>query len=148
VPADRIEREIIIDAPQERVWAALTEPRHLCRWFGDSAELDLTPGGKAAFGWSEYEATHHAVIELVEPPGFLSYRWARPAGAAVAPGNSTVVTFTLAEAGPGSTRLTVVETGFASLDGGQDEQDTAVQENIEGWHSELSELKAYAEMLN
>ena len=144
MPTDRIEREIIIGAPQDRVWAALTEPGHLSRWFGDSAELDLTPGGTAAFGWSEYEATHHAVIELVEPPGFLSYRWARPAGAAVSSGNSTVVAFTLTEARPGSTRLTVVETGFASL--GAD-QDTAVRENIEGWRRELSELKAYAEML-
>jgi uncharacterized protein YndB with AHSA1/START domain len=148
VPTDRIEREIIIDAPQDRVWAALTEPGHLSRWFGDSAEVDLTPGGKAAFGWSDYEATHHAVIELVEPPGFLSYRWARPAGAAVTSGNSTVVAFTLTESGPGCTRLTVVEAGFTSLDGGQDEQGTAVQENTEGWHRELSELKAYAEMLN
>jgi uncharacterized protein YndB with AHSA1/START domain len=148
VPTDRIEREIIIDAPQDRVWAALTEPGHLSQWFGDSAEVDLAPGGKAAFGWSDYQATHHAVIELVEPPGFLSYRWARPPGAAVTPGNSTVVAFTLTEAGPGSTRLTVVETGFTSLDGGQDEQGTAVQENTEGWRTELSELKAYAEMLN
>ncbi len=148
MPTDRIEREIIIDAPQDRVWAALTEPGHLSQWFGDSAEVDLAPGGKAAFGWSDYQATHHAVIELVEPPGFLSYRWARPAGAAVTPGNSTVVTFTLTEAGPGSTRLTVVETGFTSLGGGQDEQGTAVQENTEGWRTELRELKAYAEMLN
>jgi len=148
VPTDRIEREIIIDAPRDRVWAALTEPGHLCRWFGDSAEVDLTPGGKAAFGWSEYQATHHAVIELVEPPGFLSYRWARPAGAAVNPGNSTVVAFTLTEAESGGTRLTVAETGFTSLDGGQDERGTAVQENTEGWRKELSELKAYAEMLN
>src|ERR1700749_4547245 len=114
--ADRIEREIIVEAAQDRVWAVLTEAGHLARWFGDSAQVDLTPGGQAAFGWSQYGGTQHAVIERVEPPGFFSYRWARPAGEPVTPGNSTLVEFTLTAAGPGSTRLRVVETGFTGLD--------------------------------
>ena len=75
--ADRIEREIIVEAAQERVWAVLTEAGHVAKWFGDSARVDLTPGGQAAFGWTEYGGTHYAVIERVEPPGFFSYRWAR-----------------------------------------------------------------------
>ena len=31
---DRIEREIVINAPQDRVWAALTEAEHVAGWFG------------------------------------------------------------------------------------------------------------------
>ena len=31
---DRIEREITIAAPIERVWAVITEPEHVGKWFG------------------------------------------------------------------------------------------------------------------
>jgi len=140
---DRIEREIIINAPQDRVWAVLTEADHVAHWFGDSAEVDLRPGGKMVFGWKEY-GNHHARVEGVEAPGFFSYRWARAAGAEPADGNSTLVEFTLIPEGSG-TRLRVVETGFASLDASEEEKGTAVKENSEGWISELGELQEYAE---
>jgi uncharacterized protein YndB with AHSA1/START domain len=140
---DRIEREIIINAPQDRVWAVLTEPDHVAGWFGDSAEVDLRPGGKMIFGWKEH-GNHHARVERVEPPGFFSYRWARPTGIEPAPGNSTLVEFTLIPEGS-ATRLRVVETGFASLDGSEEDRGTAVKQNTEGWISELGELQEYAE---
>lgn len=142
---DRIEREIIINAPQDRVWAVLTEADHVAQWFGDSAEVDLRPGGKMVFGWKEH-GNHHALVERVEPPGFLSYRWARAAGAEPVAGHSTLVEFTLTPDGP-RTRLRVVETGFTSLDASEDEKGTAVKENTEGWIAELGELQEYAERL-
>jgi uncharacterized protein YndB with AHSA1/START domain len=142
---DRIEREIFINAPQNAVWAALTEPEHVARWFGDSAEVDLQPGGKVVFGWTEY-GNHHAVVERVEPPSFFSYRWGHGAEVMPTAGNSTLVEFTLTPAGSGTT-LRVVETGFASLDGSDQERATAVRENTEGWASELAELQQYAERL-
>jgi len=140
---DWIEREILIEASRERVWAVLTDPKHVASWFGDSAEIDLRPGGKAAFGWSEH-GTHHAIVQRVEPPELFSYRWARDTGVEPAEGSSTLVEFTLTEVFAG-TLLRVVETGFASLHGGAEEQDKAVRENTEGWTSELAELKEYAE---
>ena len=140
---DRIEREIVINAPQDRVWAALTEAEHVAGWFGDAAEVDLRPGGKMVFGWKEF-GDHHARIERVEPPGFFSYRWARPTSVEPAEGNSTLVEFTLVPEGAG-TRLRVVETGFASLAASAGERDTAVRENIEGWANELGELQEYAQ---
>lgn len=85
-------------------------------------------------------------MEKVEPPGFFSYRWARAAGTEPAAGNSTLVEFTLSPAGD-STRLRVVETGFASLDQSEQEKDNAVRENTEGWISELGELQDYAKRL-
>ena len=142
---DRIEREIIVEAPQQRVWAVLTEAEHISNWFGDSTEIDLQPGGKIVFGWTEY-GPHHARVEKVEPPGFFSYRWARAAGTQPAAGNSTLVEFTLTPAGQ-STRLRVVETGFASLDVSEQEKGNAVRENTEGWISELGELADYAKRL-
>ena len=142
---DRIEREIIINAPQDRVWAVLTEADHVARWFGDSAEVDLRPGGKMIFGWKEH-GNHHARVEKVEPPGFFSYRWARPVGTEPAPGNSTLVEFTLIPEGS-ATRLRMVETGFSSLDGTEEEKGTAAKQNSEGWTSELGEFQEYAERL-
>jgi uncharacterized protein YndB with AHSA1/START domain len=140
---DRIEREIVINAPQDRVWAALTEAEHVARWFGDAAEVDLRPGGRMVFGWKEY-GDHYARVERVEPPGFFSYRWGRASEAEPEAGNSTLVEFTLAPEGQG-TRLRVVETGFAGLAASADEKDTAVRENIKGWRAELGELQDYVE---
>ena len=36
---ERIEREIVIDAPLEVVWSIVTEPAHVGSWFSDSAEI-------------------------------------------------------------------------------------------------------------
>jgi uncharacterized protein YndB with AHSA1/START domain len=44
--ADWIEREVLIEASRERVWAALTEAPLVAEWFGDSAEIDLRPGAR------------------------------------------------------------------------------------------------------
>ena len=143
MPQDWIEREVLIEASRERVWAVLTDPQHIAGWFGDAAEMDLRPGGKAAFGWQEH-GTHRAVIDRVEPLDFLSYRWARDTEVEPAQGNSTLVEFTLTEVFAG-TLLRVVETGFASLHGTEQDQDKAAQQNTEGWQSELADLKEYAE---
>jgi uncharacterized protein YndB with AHSA1/START domain len=141
--SDRIEREIVINASQARVWAVLTEAGHIAHWFGDSAEVDLRPGGKMIFTWKEY-GDHYARVERVEPPGFFSYRWGRGAGVEPAEGQSTLVEFTLTPDGS-RTRLRVVETGFASLDTSEADKETAIRENIEGWAFELSELQEYTE---
>jgi uncharacterized protein YndB with AHSA1/START domain len=140
---DLIQREVLIEAAREQVWAALTDAEHIAGWFGDTAEMDPRPGGKAVFGWRG-QGTHHAVVQRVEPPGFLSYRWARDTDAEPAEGNSTLVEFSLTDLFAG-TLLRLVETGFASLHATPAEQDTAVQENTAGWERELAELKEYAE---
>ncbi|HET7855375.1 MAG TPA: SRPBCC domain-containing protein [Gaiellaceae bacterium] len=44
---DRIERQMTFEVPREDVWAAITEPELLSRWFGTSAELDLRRGARA-----------------------------------------------------------------------------------------------------
>ena len=140
---DWIEREVLIDASRERVWAVLTEAGHVARWFGNTAELDLRPGGKAAFGWTE-DGVFQAVVVRVDAPSVFSYRWAREAGSEPGTGTSTLVEFTLTEV-PAGTLLRVVETGFASLAVSAADQATAAEENTQGWTDELAELKQYAE---
>jgi uncharacterized protein YndB with AHSA1/START domain len=47
---------IEIDAPPERIYAALTDPRQLDQWLAARAEIDPRPGGVYAYGWtSEHE---------------------------------------------------------------------------------------------
>lgn len=140
---DRIDREILIEAPRERVWSVLTEAKHVAEWFGDSAEIDLTPGGQASFGWSQH-GRHQAVVVRVDPPSFFSYRWARKTDVPPEAGEATLVEFTLIEDGA-ATLLRVVETGFASLNATEEERAQSAQENTKGWTSELGELKEYAE---
>ncbi len=142
---DRIEREIIIDAPVERVWAALTTPEQIAEWFGDRATVDLRTGGAAEFHWADY-GSFHAAIERVEPQRAFAYRWARDKDVPPVAGNSTLVEFTLAPEGAG-TRLRVVETGFSSLDLPEAEQAQHHKDNTEGWAHELDELRDYAQRI-
>ena len=104
---DWIEREVVIDASRERVWTVLTQADEVARWFGDSAEIDLRPGGAARFGWRAH-GVFRAIIERVEPPGEFSYRWARDTETDPAEGTATQVEFTLTEV-PLGTLLRVVE---------------------------------------
>ena len=72
---DRIEREITIAAPVERVWSVLTEADHIAGWFADAgAEIDLRPGGALVMRWEEYGIAR-ARVEAVEPPRRFAYRW-------------------------------------------------------------------------
>ena len=70
-----ITRSIDIKAPADKVWAALTKPELIAEWFGDSAEFDPKPGGTGLFGWEKH-GTVRVLIEQVDEPNTLVYRWA------------------------------------------------------------------------
>ena len=134
VVQDTIERQMTFELPREDVWAAITEPDQLARWFGSSAELDLRAGGEGSFTWEELGVTTRVVIVAVEPPARFAYRW-EPGGANKG-GPTTLVEFRLEEI-PRGTRLTLVESGFSQL--GIESR----QGNEYGWDSELGELRAF-----
>jgi uncharacterized protein YndB with AHSA1/START domain len=134
---DELTREVVIRAPRERVWAALTEPSLLLRWFPTHvAEVDLRVGGSMRFGW-EHEGDE-AVIDLLDPPSRLAFRW-RPAGSERP---YTVVTFALEPDGD-ATILRLTERGFAALPDQIHQQ--SYEGNLEGWGKELEELRAFLE---
>jgi uncharacterized protein YndB with AHSA1/START domain len=142
---ERIEREVLIEAPLEVVWAVVTESEHVGEWFGDSAEIDLRPGGDAVLTWEKHGSAL-ARVEKVEPPHTFSFRWARPMGAEPSEGNSTLVEFNLSAEGE-HTRLRVVESGFPALDGSEEEKATYAEGNTEGWKAELADLQEYVAKL-
>jgi uncharacterized protein YndB with AHSA1/START domain len=137
---DRIEREIVVAAAIEVVWAALTEAAQVASWFGDVAEIELIPGGRARFGWSESNAVIEAVVEVVDRPRRFAYRWAVDSATPVEDGPSTLVEFSLEPAVSG-TRVTVVESGLADLPDGVYE--SVLADNTSGWRAEFRDLEAF-----
>ncbi|MGZ3496832.1 MAG: SRPBCC family protein [Vulcanimicrobiaceae bacterium] len=143
---DRIEREIVVAAPRERVWEIITQAEHVGKWFGDSAEVDLRPGGTIVLRWEKY-GTMYATIEKIDEPQYFSYRW-MPGRLDEKPSNenSTLVEFTLTPQG-GQTRVRVVETGFSRLLMNESERTEQFKDNTEGWASQLRDLQQYVEQL-
>ena len=141
---DRIERDVLIAAPVERVWEVITSAEHLGRWFGDAgADIELRPGGALALRWRRH-GTVHGRVESVEPPHRFSYRWVLTGDpqAEPTPANSTLTEFTLAVEGDG-TRVAVVESGFDALGVEAAERAALRGSHSGGWADELGELAAY-----
>jgi uncharacterized protein YndB with AHSA1/START domain len=141
-PPQRIEREILIHAPVDVVWAVVTEPEHISGWFSDSVDLDLRPGGRAVLHWKKHGSSVHGRVERVEPPHFFSFRWVLGSGSEFDQERSTLVEFSLSAEGE-STRLTVVESGFRDLALPDDEKQRHFESHRRGWELELGELTEY-----
>jgi uncharacterized protein YndB with AHSA1/START domain len=142
--ADRIEREVVVAAPAERLWEVLTQPEHIGRWFeGMTAQVDLRPGGTMVLDSAEFGKIQ-AVVEQVEPPRLFSYRWARHPDTPVAEGTATLVEFTLTPEGAG-TRVRVVESGFAGTDAVKVDQARHAEANSQGWLQVLDSMRRYGE---
>jgi uncharacterized protein YndB with AHSA1/START domain len=141
---DRIERETLIAASQERVWSLVAQPGF---WVADKASLPgtLAKEGESMVARNSEHGDFPVRVERVEPPRYLAYRWASAfPGEALREDNSTLVEFTLT-AEDDKTRLRVVESGFAALAGSEELRRGAVQDNTGGWPLELDALKARAE---
>ncbi|HMD56477.1 MAG TPA: SRPBCC family protein [Solirubrobacteraceae bacterium] len=144
---DRIEREVLINAPVEIVWSIVSEPEHVARWLSDSAAIDARPDGELTIAWEDYGAARGRV-ERIEPPHLLAFRWmsptrARDAVVEIREENSTLVEFRLSAAGEG-TRLCVVESGFAGLEGSDEANASNAESHVSGWADHLDELVDYA----
>jgi uncharacterized protein YndB with AHSA1/START domain len=141
----RIQREILIEAPVELVWRVVTQPEHISGWFSDSVELELTPGGAMTLHWEQHSRAVRGRVERVEPPRYFSFRWVVPTDGEeeVGDDNSTLVEFSLSPEDD-RTRLTVVESGFADLAGPEDENQRHYDGHQRGWELELGELDEYA----
>ena len=145
VQSDRIEREILIAAPVERVWELITSAEHLGRWLGDAgAEIELRPGGPMSLSWREH-GTVHGRVEAVAPPHRFAYRWVLTGepDAEPTPANSTLTEFTLAADGD-RTRVAVIESGFDALDVDAAERAALLASHTPGWAAELDDLATHA----
>lgn len=97
-----VRREIVVAAPRERVWAALTEQERLAEWFATEVELDVRPDGAGVFRWGD-GSERRARVERVDQERMLAFTWREPGGPA------TRVELSLSDEGDG-TRVRVTET--------------------------------------
>jgi uncharacterized protein YndB with AHSA1/START domain len=94
-------RELVLPAPADEIWEALTDPERLAQWFANDVDLDPRPGGQGVFRWANGE-TRTALVEELDPPHRFGFRWGGEDG-------ETDVLFELEEV-PEGTRLVVRET--------------------------------------
>jgi uncharacterized protein YndB with AHSA1/START domain len=117
---DRIERSVVLDAPADEIWSALTEPERVSDWFGADVEWDLQPGGRATFTFPDGRQ-RPARIDEVTPPCELVFHYLpieRDVDGRTSKVPGATVVIELEPLGP-RTRLTITEiSSFVDAYGG------------------------------
>lgn len=119
----RLVIERVLPAKRETVFHCWTDPRHLARWFGPTAEhctplaeINLRVGGRYRIGMKEgpHGETHivGGVYQEITPPEKLVFTWAWETG--IQPPDETLVTIEFHELGD-QTRLVLVHERFPQL---------------------------------
>lgn len=142
---DRIERSILINAPRERVWRALSNPEEFGTWFGAKLKGQTFAPGQRAGGQITIPGFEHVrfdvIVERMEPQRLFSYRWhpyAVDSAVDYSKEERTLVTFTLEEAPGNRTRLTVVESGFDKVP--PNRRLEAFRMNSRGWEAQIDNI--------
>jgi uncharacterized protein YndB with AHSA1/START domain len=144
---DRIEKEVLLRAPLERVWRAISDADEFGRWFGVRFDGPFVEGATVT-GVMTPTAVDDRVagmqepyagqadswqVVAVEPKRRLAFRWhpyAVEPGADYSAEPTTLVEFTLAEA-DGGVLLRIVESGFDAVPAAR--RASAFEANSEGW---------------
>jgi len=143
---DRIEKNIVLQAPRSRVWRAIASAEEFGAWFGVTIEGAFAPGARLTVRFTSpghEQVTMEITTERVEPEHLLSYRWhpyAIEPGVDYAGEPTTLVEFHLAEV-PDGTRLTVIESGFDRIPPAR--RATAFRMNDQGWAAQLTNIARY-----
>lgn len=154
---DAIVKTIMLRAPQDRVWRAITDSGEFGQWFGCRFDAPFIAGqamaGKmtptvvndeVAEMQKPYEGhPFNIVIDRIEPQSLFSFRWhpyAVDEGKDYAGEPETLVTFTLTPEDEG-TRLTITEAGFSQLP--PDRRTQAFTSNEGGWEAQIHMVEAW-----
>jgi uncharacterized protein YndB with AHSA1/START domain len=142
---DRIERSVVVKAPRERVWRAISNAEEFGTWFGVNLEGQAFTSGKLVRGPITIAGYEHIIwevrIERIEPPNRLSFRWhpyAIDPKVDYEKEEPTLVTFTLTDAPDSATLLTVVESGFDKVP--PERRLEAFRMNSRGWSSQMDNI--------
>jgi uncharacterized protein YndB with AHSA1/START domain len=106
---DRVEQEIVIDAPANFVFRFFIEPERHTAWLGVTAELDPRPGGIYRCVVNDKSTVLGEYLE-VHPPERVVFTWGFEGDSAVPPGSSTVSVTLVADGSRTVVRL--VHTGL------------------------------------
>lgn len=148
---DRIEKQVVLRAPLQRVWAAISDAEQFGRWFGvrfdgpfvegRAVTATITPTTVDA-EVAKRQEPHAGVasrweIVAVEPPRRLAYRWPNDPDRDEA---TTLVEFTLEEVSDG-VLLTIVESGFDAIP--EPRRGSSFEANSEGWAIQTDLVRRY-----
>lgn len=108
IEVERVERETVLEADEERAWEAISEPSELERWLADEVELEPVEGAPARFEVDGEERAGR--VERVVEGRELAFTWSRE------PGEESLVELELTPC-VGGTRISVVETRLRTAAG-------------------------------
>jgi uncharacterized protein YndB with AHSA1/START domain len=125
-----ITREVRIDAPQDVVFAYLTQPDRIVEWMGREVIAEARPGGVFQVDMNGFDVMRGQFVEVTPYSRVVfTMGWLSLTEDAVRPGSSTVE-FTLADEG-GATLVRLVHSGLPEM---------AVPPHAEGWEFFISRL--------
>jgi uncharacterized protein YndB with AHSA1/START domain len=147
---DQIEKRVLLRAPSDRVWRAISDSVEFGTWFGMKLDGPFKPGAKVrgaivptkvdpevAAAQKAYEGHPvELIIERMEPERLFSFRW-HPSDAADPP---TLVVFALEEVADG-VMLTLTESGFDQIP--IERRAKAFTANEGGWTRQMHLIEAY-----
>lgn len=154
---DRIEKEVLLRAPLDRVWRAISDSQEFGRWFGVRVDGPFVAGTSVTATITgttvddevaEMQRPHVGAkatwqVVAVEPPRRFAYRW-HPF--AVEPDvdydsePTTLVEFTLSET-PDGVQLRIVESGFDAIPAAR--RADAFEANSGGWAKQTELVRKY-----
>ena len=144
---NEIQRQVVLEAPIDRVWRAISDADEFGAWFGTKISGPFVVGStvhcESTHPGYEGDTWDMTIIEMVSRKR-LSYTWPAYYG----PENDRDVTedplltvsFELESDGE-ATILTITETGFAALPEGY--APTAFRENSSGWDDQVENIASY-----
>jgi len=141
----KIEKRILLRAPRERVWQALSNVEEFSKWFGCETVGVFEPGTRVEMScmYQGNKIDFHVMVEKVEPGRLLSWRW-HPGlplpDVDYSKEPATLVEFQLEDAEHG-TLLTVVESGFDQIS--LTRRASVFAENDKGWEAQTRNLDRY-----
>jgi uncharacterized protein YndB with AHSA1/START domain len=153
---DRVEKKILLRAPRERVWRAVSDSGEFGTWFGMKLEGPFAEGKKVRGTMApttvdpevgklqkEFEGLGiELLVEKIDPPRLLSFRWHPNAieERDYSAEKTTLVAFALEEV-PGGVLLTVTESGFDGLP--LERRAKAFNANSQGWAIVIKLVEKY-----
>ena len=143
---NEIRKHLLIQAPQSRVWHAITDSAQFGAWFNVRLEspfvVGQTTSGQITYkGWEHVRFTLRT--EALEPETRFAYCWhpyAIDMNKDYSSEPMTLVEFLL-ERQDGGTLVTVVESGFDRLP--RERIDEAFRMNERGWEEQLRNVQAH-----
>jgi uncharacterized protein YndB with AHSA1/START domain len=154
---DRIEKQVVLRAPLDRVWRAISDSREFGRWFGVRVDGPFVAGTSVTATITgttvddevaEMQRPHTGAtatwqIVAVEAPRRFAYRWhpfAVEPTVDYSAEPTTLVEFTLSET-PDGVLLRIVESGFDAIP--QARRAQAFEANSGGWAKQTELVRKY-----